>query len=137
MDRTVIFINWSSHEFTGYWNSVPHNFAPGEKKYMEEWRAKHFSKHLANRELLRDGHENDTSPKMKDGKYDNDRFNEYFNKAIIDVEDQPSEPENVGLDVLNRNLPELNTGLKEAKKSKKNKPAPKPSDEDEFAGLEE
>lgn len=140
-DRTVVFINWSGHEFTGYWNSIPYKFQAGEKKYMEEWRARHFAKHLANRELLRDGHENDTSPKLKDGKYDNERFNEYLNKAIIDVEVQPSEPADVGLDVLNRNLPELNEDpveevvvLKKSGRPKKAKPST-PSDEDAFEGI--
>jgi len=43
----VTFFNFTDQEFTGYWDKTPYHFAPGEKMRMEDWKAKHFAKHLA------------------------------------------------------------------------------------------
>lgn len=85
---TALFTNFSNEKFTGFWDGKPRNFAPGESKLLPTYLAKHYAKHLANRELLKIGKERDTSPKVKinqDGSeyYDNINFNEMFNKAFI------------------------------------------------------
>ena len=124
--------------------------------YMEEWKARHFAKHLANRELLRKGLENDTSPKLKpNGETDNIKFNEFLYKAIIDTNHEVNESRAV-TDALNLNLNQEPSGekvaggiegAKEEKPKKKGgrpkkvkeEPKAKPkevSDEDEFEGLE-
>jgi len=61
--RVLKLTNFSDETFTYTWNKVPYTFKPGEYKYMEAGIANHFAKHLINRELLKDGRENDTSPK--------------------------------------------------------------------------
>lgn len=33
------------------WDGVPDSFQPGASRYMEDWRADHYAKHLINREL--------------------------------------------------------------------------------------
>jgi hypothetical protein len=51
--RTALFTNFSNIEFIGYWDGKPKKFKPGQSLYMPDYLAKHFAKHLANRELLR------------------------------------------------------------------------------------
>lgn len=119
----------------GYWDSVAYKFAAGEKMYMEEWKARHFAKHLANRELLRVGRENDTSPKVKpNGETDNPIFNEYFYKAIIDTEHVVDESRAV-TDALNLNLNKEEVKEEKPKKRIKKVKQPEKSDEDNFEGL--
>jgi hypothetical protein len=102
--NVVIFVNFSAHDFVGYWDSVPYEFKSGQRMYMEEWKARHFAKHLANRELLRSGFESDTSPKVKsDGTTDNNRFNEYVAKAVI-MTDHEVDSSRAVTDALNLNL---------------------------------
>lgn len=63
------------------WANEDYTFEPGTSRYMPKWKAIHFAKHLVNRELLRLGHENDTSPKRPS---DNPFYMELFNKAVIE-----------------------------------------------------
>ena len=51
--KTALFTNFSKEEFIGYWNGKGKKFAPGQSLYMQDFLAKHFAKHLTNRELLR------------------------------------------------------------------------------------
>lgn len=82
----ALFFNFTDKPFTGYWNGKAKTFAPGAKQYMEEWRAKHYAKHLTNKVLLEQGKENSTSPKFPEQVPD---FMEIFNKACIVEENQP------------------------------------------------
>ena len=83
---TALFTNFSTEEFIGHWDGKPRKFAPGESLYMPDYLAKHFAKHLTNRELIKVGKERDTSPKVKinaDGSrhIENTSYNEMFAKA--------------------------------------------------------
>lgn len=51
--KTALFTNFTSEEFTGYWDGKGKKFAPGQSLYMPDYLAAHFAKHLVNRELLR------------------------------------------------------------------------------------
>lgn len=51
--KTALFTNFTSEEFTGYWDGKGKKFAPGKSVWMPDYLAKHFAKHLVNRELLR------------------------------------------------------------------------------------
>lgn len=73
--KTALFTNFTDNEFVGYWDGKAKKFAPGQQVYMPDYLARHFAKHLANRELLRrdtDGNlvykdgEKFTSPKRPD-----------------------------------------------------------------------
>lgn len=97
--KTVLFRNFSSEKFVGMWNSEQFPFEPNQSMYMEDWMARHFAKHLANRELLRAGMDNDTSPKKPE---DNPRFMEMFNKAYIEgSESEAVSPERARLNAIN------------------------------------
>ena len=125
--KTVLFVNFSDEAFTGYWDSQAYQFAPGQTMYMEDWKAKHFAKHLVNRELLKAGLETHTSPKEKNGVIDDVYFLELFNKAVIDSEEAEDVPESmIETEVINKN--------KKAKKVVPKKAA-KQSEETEFEGL--
>lgn len=95
--KTALFINFTDQEFTGWWDGKGKKFPPGASLYMPDYLAKHFAKHLVNRELLRtdnDGnliHKNGdkfTSPKKPEQV---PVFMELFNKAYI-----PDETEEMG-----------------------------------------
>lgn len=67
------------------WAGEDYTFEPGQSRYMPKWKAEHFARHLVNRELVRNGMENDTSPKRPK---DNPRYMELFRKAVIEDPDQ-------------------------------------------------
>jgi hypothetical protein len=152
--KQVLFVNFSDEAFTGYWNSVPETFAPGQSKHMQDWLARHYAKHLANRELLKAGLETHTSPKEKDGKIDDAYFLEYFYKAFIADEAAPERTAvQLETDVLNANAgapPPTTTkptafcdscdskGVRHKKECPKNPakaPSREPKAEDEFPDL--
>lgn len=76
----VLFKNWSDDKFSHKWNGVPYSFAPGEEKWMEGWMARHFTKHLTDRELLKRGMETNHHGRA-----------EFETKCIISSESLPSE----------------------------------------------
>lgn len=87
--KTALFTNFTDTEFVGYWDGKAKKFPPGSSVYMPDYLARHFAKHLTNRELLRtdeagnlvykDG-DKMTSPKKPE---DVPQFMELFNKAFM------------------------------------------------------
>jgi hypothetical protein len=51
--KTALFTNFTNQEFVGYWNGKGRKYPAGASEYMPDYLAKHFAKHLTNRELLR------------------------------------------------------------------------------------
>ncbi|MBI3231847.1 MAG: hypothetical protein HYZ51_02075 [Candidatus Doudnabacteria bacterium] len=98
--KTVLFVNFSQEDFVGKWDKVTYPFAPGKSQYMEEWKAYHFAKHLVNRELLKKGYENDTSPKRPE---DSPRFMELFKKAVLDQGLPEMPASQIETELLNKN----------------------------------
>jgi len=88
---------------------------------MPDYLARHFAKHLANRELLKKGLEKDTSPKVKvkpDGTefVDNANFLEMFNKAYTPDEegvDAEKDSIDVQIEVANKNRAERKSAAKD------------------------
>ena len=145
--KTALFTNFTNEEFTGYWDGKGKTFIPGQSLYMPDYLARHFAKHLTNRELLRidkngslvykDG-EKMTSPKKPE---DVPIFMELFNKAFT-----PDESEEIGsvekkddidtlIDVANKNK-EVSNSLEKPVKGKQDPKQPQvidvpPSDDDE------
>jgi hypothetical protein len=99
-EQVALFRNFSSEPFDGQWGGATETFQPGESKYMEAWKANHYAKHLANRELIRDGHETHTSPKNPGQDV---IFMSYLNKAMIVDEKSTADAASVHSDVINRN----------------------------------
>ena len=46
------FINFTNKDFTGYWDGKATLLKAGEEYTMDDYLARHYAKHLANRELL-------------------------------------------------------------------------------------
>jgi hypothetical protein len=119
-NRQALFFNFTTKPFTGYWDGKPRTFKPGAKQYMEEWRARHYAKHLTNQVLLEKGLENATSPKFPEQV---PAFMEIFNKACIIEEEQPEEQDES--DLINKqheatmNIPAGKTETKKAGKGAK------------------
>lgn len=98
--KTALFHNFTTEDFTGYWNGVPQTFKPGEKKYLPEYLAAHFAKHLTNRELIKmgDKFQNYTSPKFPDQVPE---FKKLFDQACIVQDGEHTELE-TEVDILNK-----------------------------------
>lgn len=157
--KTALFTNFSKEEFIGFWNGKGKKFAPGQSLYMQDFLARHFAKHLTNRELLRkredgtpvypDG-EKMTSPKFPE---QNPLFMELFNQAYTpdEADEMGEDKEDVDslIEVANKNrgkkveisnlLPEQETP--KPKKAKQDPTKPQiidvpddDEDEEEFGG---
>lgn len=87
------FINFTKEDFTGYWNGKAEPLKAGEEYKLDDYLARHYAKHLANRELLKttatgklihkDG-DKMTSPKNPE---DVPMFMKFFNQAYIPIEE--------------------------------------------------
>ncbi len=85
--KTAQFTNWTNEDFVGFWDGKPRKIGAGESLSMPDYLAKHFAKHLTNRELLRTDAKGElvykngdkmTSPKFPEQVQ---LFTELFNKA--------------------------------------------------------
>ena len=88
---------------------------------MEAGIAEHFAKHLINRELLKDGRENDTSPKKPS---ENPFFFALYQKCIEEIPtDGSGDQTSVEQDIIDRNMKakEKEVGKKGAGKPNKDK----------------
>ena len=103
--RVVKFTNFSNEDFTWTLNKIPYTFPAGSVKYFEYAIAKHFAKHLVNRELLKRGRENDTSPKKKE---ENPYFMELYNKCIGEIPTESGETDQTKLEqeAIDKNMKE-------------------------------
>jgi hypothetical protein len=152
--KTALFTNYTDKDFIGYWDGKAKKFSPGQSLYMPDYLARHFAKHLTNRELLRtdesgnliykDG-EKMTSPKKPE---EVPMFMDLFNKAYT-----PDETDELGsnkddidslIGAANKNREKKLLSKEEVKKQSKEKVDPtKPQtvlppdfdeEEDEFEG---
>ncbi len=98
--KIALFHNFTEETFVCSWDGKKHTFKPGQKKYMQEYLARHFAKHLTNQVLIENGKENYTSPKKPE---EVPQFMEIFNKAFF-MEKQEDEDETTNeVDVINKN----------------------------------
>lgn len=114
--KTALFVNFTTEDFTGYWDGKPKTIKAGQQLWMPDYLASHFAKHLVNRELLRTdasgnpiykNGEKMTSPKKPE---EVPVFMELFNKAFIpdETEDIGAEKDNLDtlISVANKNRAE-------------------------------
>lgn len=47
----VLFKNFSDEDFAGKWDGISYPFKAGQEVYLEAFKAKHFCKHLVDREI--------------------------------------------------------------------------------------
>lgn len=92
--KVALFHNFTDKLFTGYWNGKAKTFKPGSQRYLPDYLARHYAKHLTNQVLLEEGKETMTSPKFPDQVPD---FMAIFNKIYIPQEgdDEDSDEENL------------------------------------------
>jgi len=90
----AIFTNFTDEEFEGFWDGRGRKYPPGKSEKMPDFLARHFAKHLTNKELLRTNKKGDlvhkngdkmTSPKRPE---DAPMFMELFNKAYTPIQEQ-------------------------------------------------
>lgn len=49
--KAILFTNHTAKDFSWDWNSTTYTFKAGESMLLEDYLAKHFAKHLADREF--------------------------------------------------------------------------------------
>ena len=95
--KTALFTNFTDKEFIGYWDGKARKFTPGESKYMPDYLAQHFARHLTNRVLIEKGLERATSPKFPE---QIPEYMQIFNKAYIpDTSEELGENKKTELDI--------------------------------------
>jgi hypothetical protein len=131
------FVNFSTEDFTGYWDGRPRIIKAGESIFLPAFLAKHYAKHLVNRELIRkDSSGNEiykngekmTSPKKPE---DVPMYMALFNKAVFEISTEVEE----GNTEEQVEVMEKNEEVKEIKK--KGRPKKVVEDEDEFQDIPE
>lgn len=120
--KTAVFVNFSPEVFIGFWNGKSYGpsivkdtdgknkkgFKPGDTMAMPDYLAKHFAKHLANRELLRKAKDHPeferfTSPKKPE---EVPEFMALFNQACImdeSIDDEKKDELDVQMEVIAKN----------------------------------
>lgn len=138
--KTALFHNFTQDDFTGYWDGKPKTIKSGEKLYMPDYLAKHFAKHLTNRELLKRGQNTKVSPKKPN---EVPEFMELFNKACImeeTHEEMGSNKDDIDtlIDVANKNRESYEEMKKKAQQpqdpTQPQYVIPPDDDEDDFEG---
>ena len=125
-NKTALFTNWTDEDFTGYWGGKGRTIKSGQSLYMPDYAARHFAKHLTNRELLRTTKKGvmiyPNGDKMTSPKFPEQVpvFMELFNKAYTPdetvKEEEKKDALDVEIEVLNKNKeinPELVTPVDE------------------------
>lgn len=110
--QALQFKNFTDTDFTHSFDSVPYTFKAGQTIYLEEFKAKHFAKHLVNREL----------------NAKNIATNNLSERAKLEAQCFPSEEAVTPLEALN-----INETAKAIEKKKKT--VKKVDEEEEFADL--
>jgi len=108
--QIVRFVNFTDEDFVGKWGGVPQLISAGQSVPMEDWRARHYAKHLINRELQRvvNGQEKYpngsklTSPRKPE---EIPLWNELLAKAIVTEGAKSVAPENAAMEVAMAQLP--------------------------------
>ena len=49
--QAIQFTNWTTEDFTWKFDGIPYTFKAGQTIYLEDFKAKHFAKHLVDREM--------------------------------------------------------------------------------------
>ena len=130
--KSALFTNWTEEDFTGYWDGKPKTIKKGQSLWMPEYLARHFAKHLTNRELVRTNAngsfiypngETMTSPKFPEQV---PAFMDLFNKAfqLDEEEDALGENKKEDIDTIINN-----TNKNRAKKEAGKKAAPLPNEQ--------
>jgi len=102
MTKTALFHNFTTKDFVGYWDGKAKRFPAGSKKYMPDYLAMHYAKHLTNSILIEKGEFTSTSPKSPK---DVPLFKELFDRAcIIEEEDDLNEAE-MEIELANKTSP--------------------------------
>lgn len=128
--QATLFTNWTEEEFTWNWNGQPWTFKAGENKWMDSHLAKHFAKHLTNREIIN-----------ADKSINSPEWNEY-NKKCFGETIKAESPEKLESEVLTKKN-EASAEQAAPKKEEVKVEAPKVeetkkvNDEESFEGLKE
>lgn len=101
--KIVTFFNYLPEKFTFYWAKTPYTLESGEKMKMEDWKAKHAAKHLADRWCMIN---------KRDNRHSEDFFIEKMNEAIIEegqtVARTVGEVSKLNTELLNSEIPKVN-----------------------------
>lgn len=99
--ETILFTNWTDEDFIGLWDGVPYPIKKGQSMYLEDWKAKHFAKHLVDRELNKEG--KPTSDPMRIG-LEAKCFGESEEvKSEVEIENLNKQPSEISSEIEEKN----------------------------------
>lgn len=119
IEKIVLFHNPTDEDFTGQWDKIEEVIKAGASRHMELWRAKHYAKHLIDRELNKRNI-------VTNNQIERDAL---FATIVIDEEVIEVPSQNVASEIVN--IEKKKTAKKTTKTVKK-----VTSDEETFEGLE-
>ena len=61
--QAIKFKNFTDRDFSWKYDGIEYNFPAGQETYLEDFKAKHFAKHLIDRELTTQGIRTDSANK--------------------------------------------------------------------------
>lgn len=110
-EKRYIFSNWTSEDFTGVWASVPTVVKAGESIEVPQYKAYHFTKHLVDREMIKDNKENSmASPEARAV---------YEEKTVAEITGNVDSPALAAIKEKIKEEIEVESGKKKATKKKK------------------
>lgn len=119
MQQAITFYNFTDKVFSWTWDKVPYTFKPKSRYMMEDWKARHFAKHLANL------HCNEQQISVMDPRHEEYMAMALPKEDVVEAEDASK----LATDLMNLK--------EEAKPEAKKKGRPKKVlDEDTFEGYE-
>lgn len=93
VERAILFTNYSSNDFTHFWDSVRYDFPQGQSMMLESGLAIHFAKHLAVREL-----------NIKDKNTGGGALQKEMSKALSSTEVKAEDKTKLKQEVMNENI---------------------------------
>lgn len=106
-EKRYLFSNWTNEDFTGVWGGAPTTVKQGETIELPMYKAYHFTKHLVNKEMMKDG---------KDGSMDSpEQRLPYETKTVMEITGGVDSPALSALKEKIKEELEVETGKKVAK----------------------
>ena len=98
--KSVRFTNWTEEDFTFHWDSVAYTVKAHESMNMEDWKARHAAKYLAERELNNENKALEKTPKEQDI-YFTPKKTEYMNRCFGETIAEASTADELGVKMMN------------------------------------
>lgn len=91
MPKITVFYNWTDEDFTHTWDNESYEFKAKKEIHLPEGLARHFAKHLADREMNRQG--------INSGR--RDKHAEFVRKSLVSVGEEEKSDTKLEVEIAN------------------------------------